>query len=321
MQTSRRVSVVIPTNREHALLMPAVESFRADPAVLEVIVVDDHEAVQSARDELDPLVRVVRSGGRGPAVARDIGAACARGEVVLFLDDDVRPGSHLASAHAARHLADNLVVVGYMPVPETRRDTVGSLPGALYRQEYERRVAAYEREPAAVLRNLWGGNISLRRETVASVGWYNPRFQGRRHEDRDFGLRCLRANLSGIFDRRLEASHNYQRTLREFLDDASAQGAELVQLHDLYPDLLGAFEQEIGWRDLPTGMRALVRACDSPLIERLVIRMIVASLLAIPASARLSLRLSLLRLGRRVKRHAGASAQLRRLAVASHGSP
>ena len=68
--------------------------------VQEVLVVDDRPA---PADEI-PVpgggipVRVLRSGGRGPAGARNVGWAAARTEWVVFLDDDVLPGAGWAEA-------------------------------------------------------------------------------------------------------------------------------------------------------------------------------------------------------------------------------
>lgn len=84
-------TVVIPTTGRdslHDVLAAVVDG--TGPAPREVIVVDDRKA--PARDLAVPAgVRTVRSGGRGPAAARNTGWRSADTEWVAFLDDDVLP--------------------------------------------------------------------------------------------------------------------------------------------------------------------------------------------------------------------------------------
>jgi cellulose synthase/poly-beta-1,6-N-acetylglucosamine synthase-like glycosyltransferase len=82
-------SVVLPVGDDSPLLDGCLEAIRAQEApVGEVIVVDD-----SRRGDVRELdgVRVLRSGGRGPYAARNIGWRDAGGELVFFLDVRSRP--------------------------------------------------------------------------------------------------------------------------------------------------------------------------------------------------------------------------------------
>src|SRR5687768_5734054 len=91
---SRRLSIVIPSRHRPAALarcLTAIAAGDLDGAAFEVVVVLDGE------DVADPLVpeglevRVLRVPRAGPAVARNRGAAAARGEVLAFTDDDCTP--------------------------------------------------------------------------------------------------------------------------------------------------------------------------------------------------------------------------------------
>lgn len=85
------LSAIIPTYNSSKTVVRLLESLA--PAVasdLEVIVVDDASSDATvAKSQAFPFVRVeVLAQNSGPAVARNRGAELARGEILLFLDDD-----------------------------------------------------------------------------------------------------------------------------------------------------------------------------------------------------------------------------------------
>ena len=88
------LSVVIPTYGRPELLDEAIESVLVQGlADVEVIVVDDHPTIPAERSSWcaagDPRVRIMRSGpSAGGAWAKTAGARTARGQIVVFLDDD-----------------------------------------------------------------------------------------------------------------------------------------------------------------------------------------------------------------------------------------
>jgi glycosyltransferase involved in cell wall biosynthesis len=115
------VSVIIPCHNAAALLPAMLDSLAADrPDVgWEVIVVDDRSTDATARiaeERTDLPVRVVRtSGSGGPGAARNVGAAHAHGDLLLFLDhDDQVEAGYLAAMTDALRDAD--VVAGSLDV-------------------------------------------------------------------------------------------------------------------------------------------------------------------------------------------------------------
>jgi glycosyltransferase involved in cell wall biosynthesis len=94
------VTVVIPCFNAAPFIADALRSvFDQQVGAIEVIVVDDGSVDDSvAIAESFPAVRVVRQANRGPAAARNLGVAHARGRLVAFLDaDDVWLPGKLAS--------------------------------------------------------------------------------------------------------------------------------------------------------------------------------------------------------------------------------
>lgn len=85
-----RVSVVIAAFDEEKLIGRCIDSVLAQSlGALEVIVVDDGSRDRTAEVARRRGVRVVTVPHRGPARARNTGAALARGEVLVFVDADL----------------------------------------------------------------------------------------------------------------------------------------------------------------------------------------------------------------------------------------
>jgi glycosyltransferase involved in cell wall biosynthesis len=259
------IAVIVPTyNRGHALeaiLRPLID----DPTARELIVVidgstDDSLQVVQALAARDRRVRALPIANSGEMAAREAGAREADSEIVLFLDDDVLAEPGLVAGHAARHaegVAD--LVLGYMPVELAARPSPKDFATRIYAREYEGRCQVYEQDPVSVVRELWAGNFSMRREACLAVGMPNPRYTARYHPDRDFGLRCLEAGLTGVFDRSLRARHLHSRALPAFVRDARSQGAARVLMQELHAGRVPAVTGVEFERGLPAPAAHLVR--------------------------------------------------------------
>jgi hypothetical protein len=261
LRCEREVAVVIPTGGRHTL-SESVRRMLADDAVTEVVVVADRNAEEvraSLRALDDARLTIVDGPGRGASWARQRGVEVTSAPVVLFLDDDVLPMPGLASAHARHHAVPDRVVVGFMPVGDAYRRR--SAPARVYGNDYLASCEEIEREPARILGDLWAGNVSLTRESVARVPLASADADVSRREDQAFGLRCARAGLTGVFDRSLEAEHQFERSLPAFLAAAAEQAAELAQLRELFPEIA---DHDAG-ASPPSGASAwLLRAAAHP---------------------------------------------------------
>ncbi|WP_299033020.1 glycosyltransferase family 2 protein [uncultured Pseudokineococcus sp.] len=276
MSSAAPVSVVLPTHRRSHLLRQVITPLLEDPAVREVLVVVDGEddgaaEVLDAMAAGDSRLQRLASPRRGGAAARQHGASCSTGDVVLFLDDDVVPGPGLATGHAAAHAGategEELVVVGYMPTA-TGEGGLERFATDLYAAEYEAMCRTYERDEAEVLRKLWGGNISVPRHLLEQVPYESADFTTTNHSDRDFGLRCLRRGARGVFLRELRAQHVHTRPLPQFLRDAYRQGAGRAQIHHHHPDLVGELDPSGTLRGLPAPLRLVVSLDHHEVVRR-----------------------------------------------------
>lgn len=257
------VSVVVPTHNRGALLEQTLAPLLADRAATEVVVAvdgstDDTVTLLERIARQDPRVRPLALRHGGAAHARRLGVEAATGEIVLILDDDVLASPGLVAGHGAHHAGTHgLVVLGYMPVAARRRIR-GGFPAAIYGRDYERTVASWERDPQLVLRSLWFGNISMRREDYLAVS--ARELVVGYHEDMELGLRCLEAGYEGIFDRSLAATHLYERDPSGFLRDAHTSGRNLPEVLGRHPGTAEPLPAEFPAEDLPAPIRPLIRA-------------------------------------------------------------
>ena len=111
VETRPQISVVIPTHNRPASVLRLLRalrdgSFPADR--FEVVVVadgcEDDTAVIARAEPLPFALRVLEQNpGRGAGPARNLGASHAAGELLVFLDDDIEPGSGLLAEHREAH--------------------------------------------------------------------------------------------------------------------------------------------------------------------------------------------------------------------------
>jgi glucosyl-dolichyl phosphate glucuronosyltransferase len=140
---------------------------------LETILVVDHndELLARARAELSG-VRVLdnpRTGGASGA--RNTGIAHAKGSIVAFVDDDARPDPDWVERLLVAYDDPSVMAVGGVatPVWPTRRPDhlppeLDWIVGCTYRGQPTRRTD---------VRNLWGCNMSVRREAFDLVGAFD----------------------------------------------------------------------------------------------------------------------------------------------------
>jgi glycosyltransferase involved in cell wall biosynthesis len=268
------VSVVIPTHNRRASLAPTVLAALDDSAATEVVVVvdgcrDGSLELLETMAETEPRLRPQLVDHGGETLTRQRGAEMARGEVLLFLDDDVIAGPNLASNHARHHVSrERLLVLGYMPVATDGDRGPAGVTSAVYADDYELECRSYEQDPSQVLLNFWAGNFSIRRDDALSIGLTSPAFPDSRHGDRDFGLRCARQGMTGVFDRSLGAHHRYERSIDAFLRDVEAEFVASRRLHELHADLIGPFDPS-KYEERNSGLRRwAIRAGRAPRMAR-----------------------------------------------------
>lgn len=177
-----RYAVVIPTTGRRGLrgVLAALDGPRG-PA--EVVVVDDRPTAGWALPlpEISVRVRVLRSGGRGPAAARNAGWRAVDAPWVVFLDDDVLPGPEWT-----RRMARDLRGLSASVAGSQARISV-ALPE-------NRAPTDAERGTAGLARAWWiTADMAYRRRVLAELDGFDERFPRAYREDADMAMRVRAA--------------------------------------------------------------------------------------------------------------------------------
>jgi glycosyltransferase involved in cell wall biosynthesis len=241
VSSSPLVSVIIPTHNRAARLTASLDALarqRWPAEALEAIIVADGctdataDVVAAWRPPF--AVRFIEQPASGPAVARNRGAAEARGRYLLFLDDDIRASPGLVASHMEKHGGEaRQVIIGYLPAQVPGRDFFSIALRGWWDAMFQ---SMWKPGHRFTFRNLLSGNFSLTRELFETVGGFET--QLRCHEDYELGLRLLEAGASFRFSPRALGFHDERTDLATALRRKFEEGRADIWLIRRRPQML-----------------------------------------------------------------------------------
>lgn len=196
-----KLSVIVPTYNRPKKLAETVACFldQTVPAAdYEIIVVDDASAppvVLPAPVPGQPQRSLIRFDTMlERAVARNTAVEAARGELVLFSDDDLKFDSTFLEAHLRAHAEwPGAMVSGKIILPPEALDK----PGVRFRQELELSAQTMERGPVSLPNFGSAANMSIARQRYLALGGFDSAMVG--IEDQDFAMRHSGAGGAIVF--------------------------------------------------------------------------------------------------------------------------
>lgn len=238
------LSVIIPSyNRVPQLekLVPWMKAQSIDRAYSEVIIVNDgsSDGTKAFLDGLaDPWIRVLHQENQGQAKARQAGVEIAIGDVLLFLDDDMEPGSPVfLDAHLKFHQFTQVSTVALGAILPPKENYWRPAFEHFFETSIAQMYEAFRKgrlEPAGV--HFFSANVSLLKNLYLKSGGFSGKFL--QAEDRELGLR-----LEYDYDARfafLEKAYAYHHSptgrYRAFIRRAYLYGRYDLKIAKSYPE-------------------------------------------------------------------------------------
>jgi glycosyltransferase involved in cell wall biosynthesis len=207
-------------------------------------------AIERARTTTDELIVVDGPAMAGPAEARNLGAAQATADVIVFVDADVVVHEDALRRIRAAFTADPdlTALFGSYDDQPAKHGLVSSFRNLLHHYVHQR--------SAGPVGTFWAGLGAVRREVFAAVGGFDAaRFPRPTVEDIELGMRLAARGSQLRLDPSVQGTHLKEWTLRSMIrTDFSSRGVPWVGL--LLRERTSSTELNLGW-----GHRLSTAAC------------------------------------------------------------
>lgn len=209
------VSVVLPTfGREELLCRTLADLLRLDQPDLEIVVVDQtpvhRPPTETFLDALPDRVVRVRQEQPSVVVAANAGVRVARGEILVFVDDDIHvPGRDLVTLHLRNY--DDPGVAGVAGrVLDAQRPEPGRFDPRSADPVWGFFHTGWSHDTRCDVWTAPGANMSFRREVVVGLGGFDERFRGNAFRwENDFCVRVRNAGGRVVYDPGPTVHHFY----------------------------------------------------------------------------------------------------------------
>jgi glycosyltransferase involved in cell wall biosynthesis len=251
------VSIIIPTyNRSHLILSILdaleVQTFKE----FEVVISNDGstddtvQVIEDHREKYTFDINILNNKNGGRSVSRNVGAKAAKGDLLIFFDDDVRPNAKCIELHAEFHKKhSNSLLDG----PSLFDLEVAKEKGDFqwYRSNLE--MTWYVKSDRPVKKEgagLNGGNQSMPKALFEKVGGFDEQLTD--SEDFEFAFRAMHKHDHEIYvDYRTWVYHDDYKSFQQYFKRRTEANGSSKRLVHLFPEILEYYPAKFTFKPSP----------------------------------------------------------------------
>ncbi|MES2284326.1 MAG: glycosyltransferase family A protein [Bacteroidota bacterium] len=211
MNTELCISIIIPTyNREKCILELLQSLFKQDYKNYEIIIIDQSDQLSEEKKSFinahENKFKYFHIDERGRSLAKNYGILQAKGDIILFCDDDIIPPYNFLSTHVKHYLNEKIGAVSCRLVEEGDKEVYVRIP--LKTTFYGRLINKPYSTNSNFVTSLNGGNMSIRKAALDKSGFFEEYFEGTSMvEEPDIAYRVLMNGYKIYFDSSITVMH------------------------------------------------------------------------------------------------------------------
>ena len=206
-----KVSVIVPTyNRGEPLCRTLESLFKQTYPNFEIIIVDQSTKKFPEKEEFLKAnrhkIRYFFAKTPNAAGARNLGVKKAKGEILLFVDDDVECSDKLISSHVKNYDNDKVgtvvgrIITSGQKIEENNKNVGRITPWGSFSGGFSSKVKQEIFDAITC-------NASWRKDVFVELGGFDENFTGPIREDSDLAVRTRKAGYKIIFEPEAELVH------------------------------------------------------------------------------------------------------------------
>lgn len=211
---TEKVTVILPTlNRESFLLTVLEDLLKQTYSNFDIVIVDQSDIPSAKVMALAQIhtgkIIYYHCKFRGLPIARNFGAQKAAGEILVFLDDDIRCGPQLVEEHAiSMTQAEVGVVAGGIDEAHRKEEQNPAQVGTFSYWTATPKRGFQAKIPKEV-HHAPGGNFAVRKKVFFEVGGFDEAFSrgAALYEETDFCLRVVQNGHRIVFNPNARVLH------------------------------------------------------------------------------------------------------------------
>ncbi|MDO1448849.1 glycosyltransferase family 2 protein [Rhodocytophaga aerolata] len=250
-----KVSLIIPTYNGASKVLNILKALEKQTfRNFEVIVVIDgssdntKETLENFKTGLDLKIFYRQNGGR--AVARNTGAREAKGDLLIFFDDDMRPMPDCVEQHVTHHQKYiNSICVGSAMDDRNFVKTDFHAFRIYINNTWSKNLPVYPIPMNSHNLLLAAANCSINKMSFLQLGGFDERLTDA--EDFELGTRAHEKGFSIYYNSQARAFHDDPVTCRSYIRRQREYTKAHIKLHKIRPEIVGNYSNASIYKPSP----------------------------------------------------------------------